>query len=313
MVKTKQQLVTSRAKTYNGTNGRKYITIHETANTSKGANAQSHANLQSNGFSASWHWTVDDTQAIQSFPHTVRCWHAGDGTGSGNFNSIGIEICVNSDGNFKKAVKNAAELVKKIMKDEGIPLSKVVQHNHWSGKNCPTNLRNGSKGINWSQFKNMVSGTTTVKPNKPQTGSATITKPSKPKQTGNARIRTIQTTLNSRYKTGLNVDGFDGPKTKKALIKGLQTELNKQFKAGLNVDGLWGPRTANACVTVRNGAKGNLTWIIQARLYCLGYDPKGLDSIFGNGLSAAVRKFQGNKSINADGVPGKATFAKLFG
>jgi len=77
MVKTKQQLVSSRKNAYNGTNGRKYITIHETANTSAGTGAQTHANLQSNGFSASWHWQVDDKQAIQSFPHTAQLWHAG--------------------------------------------------------------------------------------------------------------------------------------------------------------------------------------------------------------------------------------------
>src|SRR5699024_3294593 len=96
--------------------------------------------------------------------------HAGDGDApnGGNYNSIGIEICVNSDGDFTKAVKNAAQLVKKIMKQEGIPLSNVVQHNHWSGKNCPARLRSGSHGITWNQFKNMISSSGgTVKPSKP--------------------------------------------------------------------------------------------------------------------------------------------------
>ena len=158
MVKVRKQLVSSRKNTYGGGNGRKFITIHETANTARGANAQAHANLQSNGFGSTWHYTVDDKEAIQSFPHSVRCWHAGDSRGNGNMNSIGIEICVNSDGNFYKAVQNAAELTKRIVKQEGIPLGSVVQHNHWSGKNCPTNLRNGNKGVSWSDFKRMVSG-----------------------------------------------------------------------------------------------------------------------------------------------------------
>ena len=155
-MKIKQQLVSSRAKTYGGENGRKYITVHETANTSKGANAQAHANLQSRGFSSSWHWTVDDKEAIQSFPHTAQCWHAGDGRGNGNLNSIGIEICVNSDGDFSKAVENAATLVRKIMQEENIPLENVVQHNHWSGKNCPRYLRSGEKGISWNDFISSV-------------------------------------------------------------------------------------------------------------------------------------------------------------
>ena len=50
--------------------------IHETANTSKGANADAHARLQYNGtVQASWHWTVDDQEAVQSFTHDYRCWH----------------------------------------------------------------------------------------------------------------------------------------------------------------------------------------------------------------------------------------------
>lgn len=158
MVKVKKQLVSSRAKTSAGTNGRKYISVHQTANPAKGANAQVHANLQSNGFTASWHYQVDDKQAIQSFPHTVRCWHAGDGGGDGNMNSIGIELCINSDGNYNKTIENAAELIKKIMKDEGISIGNVVQHNHWSGKNCPAQLRNGKNGITWGKFKNMIDG-----------------------------------------------------------------------------------------------------------------------------------------------------------
>ena len=157
MVKMKEQLVASREHTYGEGNPANYITIHETANNAVGADAQAHANLQSNGNAATWHWQVDDKEAIKSFPHTVRCWHAGDGRGKGNYESIGIEICVNADGDFQKAVQHASELVKKIMQDEGISVSNVVQHNHWSGKDCPANLRNG-RDISWSQFQQMIGG-----------------------------------------------------------------------------------------------------------------------------------------------------------
>lgn len=168
MVKITKNIVSRTNRVYGHNNKRKFITIHETANTDRGADAATHGRLQQNGFSASWHYTVDDKQAVQSYPHSAQCWHAGDGRGDGNLDSIGIEICVNSDGNFKKAVENAANLVKRIMKDENIPLSNVVQHNHWSGKNCPTNLRNGSRGVSWADFKNMVKGkkVTAGKPSK---------------------------------------------------------------------------------------------------------------------------------------------------
>ena len=135
-----------------------YITIHETDNTAKGANDEAHANLQFNGNNrqASWHFQVDDDSIYQSLPTNEVGWHAGDGNGPGNMKSIGIEICVNSDGDFKKAVENAAWLTKHLMNIFKIPIAKIVQHNRWSGKNCPRNLRSGSKGIDWNDFITLV-------------------------------------------------------------------------------------------------------------------------------------------------------------
>ncbi|MEK5521883.1 hypothetical protein B5V89_16530 [Heyndrickxia sporothermodurans] len=137
-----------------------YITIHETDNTAKGANDEAHARLQYNGNSrqASWHFQVDEDSIYQSLPTNEVGWHAGDGRGPGNMKSIGIEICVNSDGDFKKAVENAVWLVQYLMDQHNIPASKVVQHNNWSGKNCPRYLRSGDKGITWNDFLNKVKG-----------------------------------------------------------------------------------------------------------------------------------------------------------
>ena len=159
LVKVRKNLVPSniaKKVTYSGTNSKKHIVIHETANTSKGANADAHARLQANGNSrqASWHYQVDDKEIVQSFSDNAQCWHAGNVFY--NKNSIGIEICVNSDGNYKKAVKNAAELTKSLMSKYKIPKANVIQHKNASGKDCPRYLRNGSKGINWNDFKRML-------------------------------------------------------------------------------------------------------------------------------------------------------------
>ena len=140
---------------FNGTNRRKWITVHETGNRSKGANAKAHANLINNGYSITWHYTVDDSQIIQHFADTVQCWHAGDGNGNGNLNSIGIEMCINSDGNINKTIDNTIELIVHLMKKYNIPLSNVVQHNHWSGKDCPSDIRKG-RPISWSVYKNKI-------------------------------------------------------------------------------------------------------------------------------------------------------------
>ena len=65
-----------------------------------------------------------------------------------------MEICVNSDGDYLKAVDNAVNLIAKIIKDENITIQNIVQHNYFSGKNCPRNIRAGK--VPWSQFIDRV-------------------------------------------------------------------------------------------------------------------------------------------------------------
>lgn len=127
-----------------------YITVHETENYDKGADAEMHARYLLNsawGRQASWHFTVDDEKIYQHAKINQSGWHAGDGGGTGNRKSIGIEICENSDGDFRKAVANAQALIRHLMSNTGISSGRVVQHNKWSGKGCPNTLR-----PHWDEF-----------------------------------------------------------------------------------------------------------------------------------------------------------------
>lgn len=126
-----------------------YITIHETANKSIGANAEMHA-IYVKGTDAqtrevSWHITIDDHQAIQHLPFNEIGWHAGR---EGNHQSIGVEICVNQDGDFTQARSNAITVVQQIMRELAISIDFVVTHQKWTGKSCPANLLKA-----WDQFK----------------------------------------------------------------------------------------------------------------------------------------------------------------
>lgn len=143
--------------------------------------------------------------------------------------------------------------------------------------------------------------------------SAPQKKPAKRKE-ATGKYATIQKMLNSRYGFKLAVDNIPGSATKRALVRAYQTELNVQFNAGLVVDGLWGPKTRNASVTVRKGAKGNLTRLLQAALIIKGYNvgKSGADGIFGDATYKAVRSYQSKNGLTVDGTPGKATFAKLL-
>ena len=124
-------------------------------------------------------------------------------------------------------------------------------------------------------------------------------------------IVTIQMILNTRYKLNIYTDGVYGSQTKKALTKGLQKELNKQYNASLTVDGVFGSKTKNACPTLKNGSRGNITWLIQAMLVCRGYNLK-LDSVYGDKTEIAIKQFQKSHGLVADGICGKNTFEKLF-
>lgn len=146
-MKIKNQLIDSREQTYDGTSRCTTVTVHETANTSVGADAQAHANLQSGGNSrqASWHIQVDDTEAIRSFPDAVRCWHAGPDAAD----SIAVEICVNSDGDRAKARANAADVIAQLLEANDLDEMNVVGHNWWTGKDCPHFLLSGG---HWDGF-----------------------------------------------------------------------------------------------------------------------------------------------------------------
>lgn len=124
-------------------------------------------------------------------------------------------------------------------------------------------------------------------------------------------VATIQSTLNSRYGLNIAVDNIYGNETKKALVKALQTELNKQYNKGLAVDGCFGNLTKNACISLKKGAKGNITWILQAMLACKGYNIS-VDADFGINTENAVRDFQSKNNLSVDGITGPNTFTKLF-
>ncbi|MEG2908004.1 MAG: N-acetylmuramoyl-L-alanine amidase, partial [Erysipelotrichaceae bacterium] len=129
----------------------KYITIHNTGNN---VSAQSEINyMQRNAGNTSFHIAVDDKMAILGIPLGRNAWHAGDGSkGTGNRESIGIEICYSTDFNsdkHEKAFMNAIEVTKQLMKQFDIPLENVKQHYDWIKKNCPHRIR--QEGT-WEKF-----------------------------------------------------------------------------------------------------------------------------------------------------------------
>ena len=134
-----------------------WLVVHDTGNPSKGADADAHRRFFSSKRKSSAHYFVDDKQIIQIIGDSQASWHCGDNQGKGralngckNVNSIGIELCINQDGDYDKAYKNLVELVKNLMVKFKIDLDHVCRHYDVSRKRCPGTFFD--RGL-WTKFK----------------------------------------------------------------------------------------------------------------------------------------------------------------
>lgn len=131
------------------------ITVHNTANDASAVNEITYMNR--NDYEISYHFAVDDIQAVQGLPLNRNGWHASDGgNGFGNRKTIAIEICYSLSGGsrFDKAEENAAELIAQLLQEYGWSIDKVKRHYDYAPnkKYCPH--RTMDKG--WDRFLNMV-------------------------------------------------------------------------------------------------------------------------------------------------------------
>ena len=101
-------------------------------------------------------------------------------------------------------------------------------------------------------------------------------------------ISDVKPTVNNEIKSN-NTDDW---------IKRLQKECNKQG--------------FNSYPTLKKGARGNITKLLQEKLVSLGYNTNGIDGIFGSATKNAVISFQKSNGLVADGIVGINTWKKLI-
>ncbi len=141
----------------------KYIVVHDTGNTGKGADAERHYQYFNGGDrNSSADVFVDDRQAIKVNDwNKYYTWHCGDGHGKYgimNGNSVGVEMCINSDGDYNKAFDRTVAVVKELMQTLGIDANHVVRHYDASRKNCPMSM-SGGDWSRWKEFKRRITET----------------------------------------------------------------------------------------------------------------------------------------------------------
>lgn len=272
------------------------VTIHNTGNNSKGANANANARYQKNSCNdagTGWHWTVDETEAILSIPENEIAEHTGKRTG--NDTTVGIEICDNIDGDALQATDNGAWLAAQVLKRQGFTEAvwkkNIFQHNDWSGKNCPEQIRKG-KPYTWQKFVEKVNTfmkgqEIASKPVEQPTQSSVPTETPKPVQ---SVIELPDGLLYFRLVTTERVYRRTAPTVNSTIAE-----------------------TLNAGVKLRyRGEEGNYYYVSVDGTGVKGYVAKSLVKADYLSKSDGVKALQKKLGVTADGLYGKDT-AKAVG
>ncbi len=143
------------------TNTVEYIVIHDTGNPEVGSDAMAHYQFfRSGDKESSAHYFVDDKQVVQIIDDSEGSWHSGvkyktPATPISNHNSIGIEMCINADGNYNKAMKNTIDLAAYLLWKYDLDMNHLVRHYDANGKVCPLTMSENN-WADWKEFKAAV-------------------------------------------------------------------------------------------------------------------------------------------------------------
>lgn len=129
------------------------IVVHNTANDASARNEIAY--MIGNNQEVSFHYAVDDKEAVQGIPENRNAWHCGDGgNGKGNREGVAIEICYSKSGGdrFIQAEKNAVDLIVSILKKYNWGVERVTKHQDYNGKYCP----HRTLDMGWDRFIKMI-------------------------------------------------------------------------------------------------------------------------------------------------------------
>lgn len=314
------------------------IVVHNTDNVAAGANARAHAKAQHGGNfqNMSAHYYVDDGDtAYQAAPHSRGCWHVGVNYGGanlfgryGNRNSIGVEMCVQKGYDYEKAFLNTVAVVKEIMRETGIPASRVYRHYDICSKHCPSQIM--ERG-DWDRFKRLISGGASADtPKQPEKskyepGIYKVNDPALNIRTepnadskiagvirdqGSYTVTEIQNTSWGRLLSGA---GWINCHVKYCTYGGAAPKEDKKPTAkAISVDGVWGPELTRRLQEIfRTGVDGKISNQPTAnKKYCVGITAAEWSAKLSGG-SALIKKMQEWVGTTADGYIGPQTIRAM--
>lgn len=312
------------------------IVVHNTDNFRAGADAKTHAEAQHNGelSNMSAHYYVDDGEtAYQAAPHSRGCWHVGVNYGGnnlfgryGNRSSIGVEMCVQNGYNYEKAFQNTVAVVREIMRETGIPASRVYRHYDICSKHCPSQIMN--KG-DWERFKKLISSSSSDTPKQPEKKTydpgvykvnTDLNIREKPdadsrcvgtiKDRGSYTVTEIQNTSWGRLLSGA---GWINCHAKYCTYGGAAPkEEQRPTSKAISVDGVWGPELTSRLQEIfGTGVDGKISNQPTAnKEYCAGIAAAEWSGKLSGG-SDLIKAMQRWAGVTADGYLGPQTIRAL--
>ena len=107
---------------------------------------------------------------------------------------------------------------------------------------------------------------------------------------------------------GLTVDGLAGTQTQKLLY----SQVDSGVSGGSSSSGSSSSGSSGFTRTLRKGYTGADVIAVQQKLKELGFYSGSVDGVYGTGSIAAVKKFQQQNGLTADGLVGSRTYAALL-
>lgn len=270
------------------------ITIHNTdwisvASNTTPAEQYTRATVNGNMGDVRVQYYCDDVCAWQNLPDDWCGWHAADGDGAGNTQTIAIECIMrnSTDTQSLKSEDNCAKLTAYLLKKYGLTINDVYTHQHWySRKKCPLYIL-----PHWNDFLNKVKkylGTTST--------------PSTQKL---YRIRKSWDDVKSQ------IGAYSNLESAKLVCKEGYFVFDESGNVVYPVDN----KVDNTLPTIRKGDKGSRVKAVQALLIGYGYNlsPYGADGSFGSLTETRVKEYQSKNGLTVDGVVGVNTWNKLLG
>ena len=106
---------------------------------------------------------------------------------------------------------------------------------------------------------------------------------------------------------GLTVDGLAGTQTQKLLY----SQVDSGVSGGSSSSGSSSSGSSGFTRTLRKGYTGADVIAVQQKLKALGFYSGSIDGVYGTGSIAAVKKFQQQNGLTADGLVGSRTYTAL--